>query len=42
LGFDGLEFLPAVSVGRSALEDGAVHSVGSDQLLYLVNAPAAG
>jgi hypothetical protein len=41
LGFNGLEFPPTVTVGWLALENGSVHSVRSNQLLYLVDAPTA-
>jgi hypothetical protein len=40
--FDGLELLPAAAVPWLALQDGAVHPVGSDQLLNLVDLPASG
>jgi len=40
--FDRLELLAAVAVAWSALENGAVHSVGSDQLLNLVDTSTAG
>jgi uncharacterized membrane protein (DUF4010 family) len=40
--FNGLELLPTVAIGWPALENGAVHPVGSDQLFHLVDMPASG